>query len=434
MKNIEVILNDIKRKFESRKFLKSILLISGGTTLAQGLNILFSPIITRIYLPEEYGLMSILTSVLMILSFPSLMYEMAIPIPKKDEEAINVTMLSFNILIIFVILLTITLYLSGSWILDFFNARKLAPYKYYISVGVFMIGLYNILIHWMYRRKNFLLISKTQLGQSITGNITKIGLGYLGLGVSGLLIGAIVKQSAGIISLAKDLITKERYLFTNINLNNMFWSMKKYRNFPIYQTPTMIFLRIKNNLPILSLTFYGAQTVGWYSFANTIVKLPMMLVGHSVTKAFYAEAASIGKENPRKLLSLSNKLFKTMAILGLLPLLILAIWGPHIVSVIFGQNWYDSGVFIRILTISIYADFIFSPASRVYEVIERQKGKMIIDFVALILIIIVFVITRYLNTSSYIAIFLYSISMAMTHLVTFTYANRFLKKEVDKIR
>lgn len=420
----------IKTKINNRKFLRDILFISGGATLAQGLNIILSPIITRIYLPEEYGVMAILTSILMILSFPSLMYEMAIPMVKDERKAINVAMLSFIILVFFVFSLTIILIIIGDLFLDLINASQLVPYKYFISIGVFLIGLYNILIHWMYRRKNFFLISKTQIGQSIAGNISKISFGYFGFGASGLVIGTIIKQSAGIISLIKYLFLVDKDLFKAINLKDMLLGMKKYKDFPFFQTPIMILLRIKNQIPVLSLAFYGTQIVGLYGFANTIIKLPMILVGQSITKVFYAEVTSIGKENPDRILSLSNKLFKKLAVFGFFPILLLAIFGPHIISFAFGHNWYEAGVFVRILALSIYADFIFSPTSRVYEVLERQKEKMIIDLFGLVLIIIAFSSARLFNMSPYIAILLYSLSMSLIYLVTYFVAKVFLTKEI----
>ena len=38
-----------------KSFLKNVLLLVGGTTLAQVISILASPILTRLYTPIEYG-------------------------------------------------------------------------------------------------------------------------------------------------------------------------------------------------------------------------------------------------------------------------------------------------------------------------------------------------------------------------------------------
>ncbi len=424
--------NFIIKKLDKNIFLRNVLFASGGAAIAQGLNFLFSPVITRMYSPNEYGLMAVFTSVLMILSFTSLMYEMAIPLEKDDNNAINVAALSFFILSIFILILSILLIFNNDFIFNYFNIDELIPYKFLIVLGIFFVGSNNILIFWMYRRKNFSLISLTQVNQSLSGNMTKIGLGYFGFGATGLLIGTIIKYSAGVFTLIRNFLKKDKSLLLNISFKRIVQNTKKYKNFPIYQTPSMILLRLKNQVPIFALAFYGTKVVGLFGFAYTITKLPMILVGQSLRNVFFAEAANIGKDNPKKLNKLSNSLFKKMAVFGFIPMLVVIIFGPKLFSLFFGKDWYQSGVFSSILAISIYADLIFSPASRVYEVLERQKFKVVIDLIGLILIIVSFIIARFFDLSPIFAILLYSISMFIIYMTTFIIAKILLRSEIIK--
>ena len=67
-----------------------------GTTLSQIIPIFTAPIITRIYLPEYYGIMAIYMSVSTLLGIIStLSYTSAILLPEKDEDAISVLQLCF---------------------------------------------------------------------------------------------------------------------------------------------------------------------------------------------------------------------------------------------------------------------------------------------------------------------------------------------------
>jgi O-antigen/teichoic acid export membrane protein len=421
-----------KNQLFRSKFTKSIIVITGGAAMAQVMNMFFSPIITRLYTPEEYGVMAVLSSILMILSFSSLMYDMAIPIDKEDSKAINTTALSVIILLIFTLTLTLSLFLKGNAVLDIFDADALVRYKYFVPLGVFLVGLHKILTQWMYRRKDFIIISKTRVGQNLLGNITKVTGGFLGLGASGLLLGKVIGESASIVPLGLNLIKREKNIIKNINRHDLLFSMKKHKNFPIYQTPSTFLSSLKNQLPVFSLALYGSQIVGLYGLANTIVKLPMTLVGHSVRNVFFAEAASIGKDNPKKLKSLSDKLFKKMVILGLFPLIALVVLGPQLFSLVFGSNWAGSGEIARFLAIAIYADFIFSPVSRVYEVLERQKEKMFIDLGGLLLVLLAFSIARVISESANFAIMLYSLSMFAFYLFTFIFARKYMNEEIRK--
>ena len=93
------------KKFAISKFAASVLLVSAGTGLAQLLNVLVSPIITRIYTPEDYGILTVYMALLGMLTIvSSLKYESAIAIADDDEKAINILALSIFILIIYIVL------------------------------------------------------------------------------------------------------------------------------------------------------------------------------------------------------------------------------------------------------------------------------------------------------------------------------------------
>lgn len=417
-------------RISKSKFSRNIIIISSGSVISQFINMIFSPIITRLYLPEEYGVLAVFSSILVIFSFSSLMYEMAIPIAKDESTAINLVTLSSLILIIFVSCLTIALSFGGEALLSLLDAESLYPYRFLVPLGVLLIGFHKILTQWMYRIKNFSILSKTKITQNLTGNILKVGAGVFGFGVNGLLLATVIRESASIIPLTKNFFKKDKNESYKISFQSIKVTMNKFKDFPIYQTPSTFLSSFKNQLPIFSLALYGSQIVGLYGLANTIVKLPMTLLGHSVRNVFFAEAASIGKENPLKLKMLSDKLFKKMLIIGLIPLVILIVFGPHLFSIVFGYEWFESGVIARILSIAIYADFIFSPVSRIFEVLEKQKEKMFLDLGGLLLVLLSFLFSRIVSSDPMFAIVLYSLTMALIYFVTYILAQKYMKEEI----
>ncbi|TYQ15957.1 UNVERIFIED_CONTAM: O-antigen/teichoic acid export membrane protein [Acetivibrio alkalicellulosi] len=424
-----------KTKLLKSNFTKSVLYIAGGTAITQIINVFFSPILTRLYLPSEYGIMAIFSSIIMLFSFSSLKYELAIPIPENDKSAINLAGVSFCILSIFTLVLTGVLYFYGDRFLSLLDADSMSQYKYFLSVGVFFIGVYQILLKWNYRRKSFKLISKTKVGQNLSGNIVKTVAGYFGFGVFGLLFGKIISESVSIVVFLKKFYESEKNIFHHINFKEMVYSFKRYKDFAIYQTPGTFLSRFKNQLPIFNMSLYGASTVGMYGLANTIVKLPMTVIGHSIRNVFFAEAASIGKKNPIKLKNLSNSLMRKLILIGIFPTLALIIIGPWLFSFAFGEQWYEAGVYARILSVAIYSDFIFSPVSRVFEVIEKQKQKMILDLLGLGLVLLSFGSAKYFfNGSAYVAIIFYSSSMSIFYFATYVLARFYINKEIELVK
>ena len=90
-----------KLKLKS-KFSLNIMTLMLGTTVAQAIPIIISPILTRIYSPEEFGLLILFMSIVSILSvIVSLRYERAIIQPLDDEDAISLVVISILFRIIF---------------------------------------------------------------------------------------------------------------------------------------------------------------------------------------------------------------------------------------------------------------------------------------------------------------------------------------------
>jgi O-antigen/teichoic acid export membrane protein len=422
----------LKKLFQS-SFAKSVAMITGGTTIAQLLNALFSPIITRLYSPEEYGVLSVYTSILgLIVIIASLRYELGIPIAEDDEKAVNVMALCFFVLIIFVIVVFLIFLFFGEPILTFLDASSLVNYRYLIPIGVFLAGAYKILLQWAYRNNDFKSIANTKLAQSITGNGVKVGLGFLHVGPLGLIIGQILKEGAGLGTLSRS-FSNNIHLVKKINKNDILWGAKRYQNFLIFSVPASFLNSVGSQLPVFFITsLYGSEILGFYGLSISIVNIPMNLIGSSIADVLYGEAVSVGRSNPKRIKYLSKKLFKSLLIIGLIPLLTLLFFGPFLFSFVFGSQWYEAGVYARILAFLVFTRFIFTPINRIYDAFERQKEALILDVFRVVLVFVSFLTAKFLGLSSYGAVILYSIVMSIVYFVTYLLAQRILNQEIKK--
>ena len=87
--------NAIRTMLPKNTFVYGVSLLLGGTAGAQMLTVLAAPLLTRLYSSEDFGLLSVYTSLLALIGVvSSLRYELAIPLPEDDGEAANVAVLS----------------------------------------------------------------------------------------------------------------------------------------------------------------------------------------------------------------------------------------------------------------------------------------------------------------------------------------------------
>ncbi|GBU28556.1 hypothetical protein R84B8_02116 [Treponema sp. R8-4-B8] len=413
-------------------FLKNVLMLTGGAVLAQVINFLLSPVITRLYTPEDYGILSVYSSILgLLVIISSLKYEFAIVIADNDETAINIVGLCLAVLLCIISIIIIILFFAGSIILIKLKYDLIIQYKYFIPLGVFLLGLYNIFSQWAYRRKNIKSISKTKFTQALFNNVIKIFLGFGKFKATGLILGTIAGESAGLSTLSIPFFRDDYHLLKEIKWHKIKYCAKRYINFPLFTSISQLFNQAGLLLPsLLILSLYDGKTAGFYGLANTVLNLPMILIGNSIGDVFYTEAASFGRNDPKRLKELSNKLFKKLFIMGLIPLIILLAGGPFLFGLIFGKSWIESGYFARIMAIIIFSRLIFMPISRLYSIFEKQKEAFIIDLLRVILVLAVYYISKYLLLEINIFIILYAISMSFIYFLTFLIAQNILNNKI----
>lgn len=421
----------IYNKLIENKFAKNIVMVVSGTAFAQILTIAMTPIITRIYPPEEYGILSVYVSLLALLSIgASLDYQKAIPIAENDQSAYNLIGASFLILLTFFAALSLFLVFWGKQVINLLNSESLIDYMYFIPFGVLFVGSYNIILHWSLRTKDFNTVARTKINQSVASNFSMIGLGLTGLGPSGLILGHIIGQSGGITRLSAPLIKRRREFVKAVKWSEIKKLWSRYIKFPLYSAPSNYVYTAGSQVPVIILTaLFGTAAAGFYGLANSIVNLPISLIAISVSQVFYSEIARIGRSNPNKIKSLSLKLSSKLALIGLAPLLVFVVLGPWLFTVVFGEHWYDAGVYARILAFVAYSHFIILPLGRVLEVIEKQNIGLVINIFRLVIIIIGFIIANLFKFTPMQTVVLYAIVTSLSYSTLLIVVQNVLSKE-----
>ena len=71
-------------------FAENVLKLVTGSVIAQGIGVIVAPIIARLFAPEAFGVAALFASITGIIGVVAcLRYELAIMLPKTDEEAAN---------------------------------------------------------------------------------------------------------------------------------------------------------------------------------------------------------------------------------------------------------------------------------------------------------------------------------------------------------
>lgn len=171
------------------KILKnSFIILLTGSSLAGILNIIFYPLISRLYSVEDFGILATLTSITAFLCiFSTGKYEQAVIIAKNEKEAVTLILLSISLcgFLSLVCLIISQTYLANH-VARLFHTDKLIKFLWLCPFAVLGISAYNCYNEWCVRKKTYGALSFNRCFNSIAVTGSRI---FCYLIPNGLVIG-----------------------------------------------------------------------------------------------------------------------------------------------------------------------------------------------------------------------------------------------------
>ena len=359
----------------SSGFLANVLKLVTGSIVAQAVAILVTPIVTRLFAPEPFGIAALFTSIVTVISVVScLRYELAIMLPKTDEEAANILSVSVCSVVIISAVTALFFFLAGDVIANALNAPKLKIYLWMLPLAVLSKGLFLAFNFWDSRMKRFGQLSFVRVVSSLTTQTTKVGAGFAGHVSGGVLIGTNVLGYVVSASMLGGQIWRDNHqlLKGNIRWKNMLEEVVRYKEFPIYSTWAILLETTSHQLaPLFLAIFFSSGVVGFFALGLRVLSFPIRLIGQAIGQVFFQKAAEV--QHKGQLNEVVKEVFQRMISLGMFPFLLLALLGKDLFSFVFGSQWAEAGVYIQMLSLWIFFVFILTPLSNLFSVLEVQK-------------------------------------------------------------
>ena len=368
---------DVKSRLlalSKHRFGRQVAVLVSGTVLAQGLVMLSSPIITRLYLPEALGIVAIFTSLINLASvLTSAAYQNAVPLPKDDREAVRILQLTLMLLAI----------ASGIALLVLIGLTFIAPqqqwrgalgsYVWLLPAGIFLYGGFRVMAYWPTRKQAFALASRAKLAQSLALVFVQVLAGWLLAGVMGLIVGVLLGALSGLVLLARLPGNASAVPLWKIKFDEIRQVASRYRRFPIYAAVPSFLESLSLDLPVLLLAWmFDAQVAGWCALSQRVLAVPATFIATAVEQAFMGEAAARVRSSAASIQPLLTKMILLMVVVGVPCVAVLAIFGPALFGVVFGGKWVQSGLFVRLLAPMYLMQIVASPTSSTLDVLERQ--------------------------------------------------------------
>ena len=386
-----------------------------ANVIAQALGIIIYPILTRLYTPEDFGLLNLFLSIGAILCLLSTSeYQSAILLPQKEKEAIGLSKVALSLLGFSLFIITFSLPFSHQ-ISQLFDAPELASYYWLLIPYVAAMGGWTIYNAWLMRRRDFGSIGVFQLNQSGAGVLTKLLFGCIGWLRSGLILSSVLSPFiALIVSIFRSHNTfRELWQPCESSLHEL---ARRYRRFPLYSMPRALVNTLSGNLPALLLTpYFGLGQLGFFAMAMTLAFRPITMVTSAMYQVFFEQVAQKVRNGQSIWGSLSN-IWAHMAIIVIPTMTLLAVIMPWLVRFLLGAGWEQTSTLIRYMMPWITCVLMIAPLGFVGDVFGKQKFFLIVEIIYLVFRVVAMAIGIWMNNFEWAIILL---SVAGTTVLSF---------------
>lgn len=374
----------MKNPFGNRSgFIKNVTTLVTGTAIAQLINILSTPLLTRIYTPEEFAVFQIFYSTAAIFSvIATLRYELAIMAPEGDEEAMDLLSISFYtaafIALLSLVVLCIWMGLSNDSTSATFN-----NWFFLIPVYIIFAGLMQSLNILSLRRKTFRRNLFARVGTALVSAVSGILLGWKGFKPSGLIIGATLGQLSGFFLLFNaipDIIGRPFHRRREIKA-----AFIRFRNYPLYNAPHALIDTFQDQGIIFLISHYfQSAIVSFYGQAFRVLKAPIGFIGSAIYQVVFPKFTEMSRQGqdmrPHVL-----KLYMRLFLFGLPVFTMLYLFAEPIFAWFFGPGWRAAGTIAGIMSPWLLLNFVVSPVSCFALIRSQQKKAALITAVEVVL-------------------------------------------------
>lgn len=369
-------------RIQRNRFWKNVLILAGGSGSAQLIAIAATPFLTRIFTPDDFGVLTTFLSVLsIIVVVAALRYEIAIPLPDSSIDAAHLYGLGGLIVLLMTGASILILWLLRSSLSSWSTFSQLGHILWLLPLGILLGGLFQISSYWHIRERNFKHLTQVNISQSGSKALGQLILGVLHTGYIGLINGYIFGRFVAVIILLYQILRSGKLEFKRINFSGIKQVAIRYRRFPIYSSWSALLNQSGAQIATILLAFFwGTQVTGWFGLAQRVGGIPIGLVGRSVSQVYLSEVSRLRYEHP---LAMKQLFLKTSARLFLfvgMPIVLLGSISPWMFSFIFGEKWHTSGWYVAALLPMLLGQIVVSPLAHTMNILERQDLQLVWDF------------------------------------------------------
>jgi len=353
---------------------RGLLALGGGSAGGYALTLALSPILTRLYSPELFGLFGVFSAIVAIFSiFATLSLELGILGADRRSESLRFATGGLAAaLFATAIALPAAIFIGGSA-----PFGQLPIWAVCAALAVCLTTVLQLTAtNWAIRTDRNNRAARATFAGLAGRSLLQVGFGFWFGGLGGLIAGEWLGRVAGWLTAEAGTARAALRRITSAP-RRIVAHLSRNRRYPFYVTPAV---SIEVALVWLPAPFfaiaYGPDVGGFVALIQRLGSAPLTIVNQSLGQLVHRHAGDMIRVNPRRVLTLTSGL--VLATLPLLAVLMAVLWfyGEQIAGAVFGTAWRQAGLVALIFAPLYYVQFLSLVTNRLILVLDRMRLKL----------------------------------------------------------
>lgn len=402
-------------------FLRNFTITFSGNSFAVLIGYLFTPFIARVYTPEAYGVFAFFISVTQNIGIvATLQLPRAFVLPEDEFEYRRILYASILSTGVVTTLTAIVLLVFGRFVSSNFGmeAEEAHLLIHLIPLSVLIYALNDILKSSNVRHKLFTKNAWAQTFSGVVSRSTTLLYGLLIAGKSfGLVLGDLIAKLSEIVWLGRNIASSPFSGLKSFRKEDFWRTLVRYRSYPLFVLPGFWVQSIIAQLPVyFALFYFGSASAGYYSFANSLLSIPVNMLAGAIAPVFLQKASETFRRDPGDMSRIVESLATKLFLSGFLPIAFMMVFADYVFTFVLGGQWVESGRIASYMGVYFLLSMLNYPLVSLYRIYGKEHLSLITNLLGLVFAIIALIVGA-LHRNFLLAIALFSVAGVTHYLV-----------------
>lgn len=402
----------------SSRYARNFLKVGAANLFAQALPLLLAPLLTRLYRPEDYGVVAVFGALVALATAAS---GMRLDWMVSSSRAPRRAGAFLRLGVVWGAAATLLVLLATAVAAPLVRARgheTLAGVLWLVPVMAATSTLFQLVSAWFVRQAALGPVARARIVQSVALSGANLAGGLAGGGAFAMAAAQLVGSAAGLGRLVRATPMLERP--TPLGRRAVRATLRRSHRRVLVAGATGLVNTAGLFLPALLIgLFFSSAELGWFALVTRVAAGPSQVVTNAIMQSFWGEVTTLRAGSGGDLRAIFYGSARRLLLLSLAVAAVCA-GAPLYVGPVFGtEQWAQAGWVLLALAPYLCTQVVVSPLSSIVTIYGYERWLFVWDSARTAAVVAVFVLAHRLAWPFTTAVLAFALVMAATYLALF---------------